>query len=179
MKPSPLQLLTAALLGLAAAALLACGSTGKGLIPAAAAGPLQSDFEAVARAAQSGNGDCTATEEAIRKAEQDFATLPASIDRGLRARLRTGIENLSARAQAVCAEPAAPATLTNTVPSTSTNTSTTTSTSSTTSTSTSPSTPTATTPTNAEPSPEGGPEGGTPAPPGDGEGNQHGEGNGR
>lgn len=177
------HLLTAALLGLAAATLVACGSTGKGLIPAADAGPLQSDFEAVAQAAQTGNGDCTATDEAIRKAEHDFTALPASIDHGLHERLRTGIDNLSTRARALCAQPTPPATLTSTAPTSGTSTSTTSSATSTTSatTSTSTSTPNPVTPpTSTEPTPEGAvPGGGTPAPPAAGEGGPPGEGNGR
>ncbi|HEY7961985.1 MAG TPA: hypothetical protein VID29_08700, partial [Solirubrobacteraceae bacterium] len=40
-------------LGVTAALLVSCGSSTKGLIPTADAGPLQSDFEAVAQAAQS------------------------------------------------------------------------------------------------------------------------------
>ena len=73
-----------------AALLVACGSSGKGLIPTANAGPLQSDFEAVAQAAQSGEGSCTATEAAIEKTESDFAALPATVDAGLRKTLSVG-----------------------------------------------------------------------------------------
>src|ERR1700686_2154659 len=113
----PLRLLLVGLLGIACATLVACGSSGKGLIPAASAGPLQSDFEAVAQAAQNANGDCTATREAIAKTEADFQTLPASVDSGLRARLRTGIANLSARARALCTQ-ALPGVSTATTPTT-------------------------------------------------------------
>jgi hypothetical protein len=101
-----LRLLTAGLLGVAAAAVLvSCGSSGKGLIPLANAGPLQSDFEAVAQAAQTGGGNCTATTEAINKTERDFAALPATIDAGLHSRLSQGISNLRERALALCAQP--------------------------------------------------------------------------
>ena len=100
----------AALLGVCAAVLVACGSSGTGLIPAASAGPLQSDFEAVAQAAQSGNGNCTATESALGKTQQDFLALPASIDAGLRKRLREGIDHLRTVALAMCAQPSATAT---------------------------------------------------------------------
>jgi len=48
-----------ALLGLAAALLISCSSSGKGLIPAGAAGPLESDFEAVQQTAETANGDWT------------------------------------------------------------------------------------------------------------------------
>jgi hypothetical protein len=173
---------TAALLGLAAAALVACSNSGKGLIPAADAGPLQRDFEAVARAAQAGNGDCTATEEALRQTERHFAALPANIDAGLHERLRQGVENLASRARAICAQPNATSTLTNTSTST-TSTSTTPSTTSTSTTSTSTSTTTST-PTTTSTTPDTGGEtpagGGTPGPPtGAGEGGGAGEGNGR
>jgi hypothetical protein len=175
--------LTVALLGVAATALVACGSSGKGLIPAADAGPLQSDFEEVAKAAEAGNGNCTATREAIAKTEADFAALPSTVDAGLHTRLRAGIANLAVRAREMCLEPAAGTTTsattsthTTTRPTTSTST---TSTSSSTSTSTStPTTSSSTTPTTTIP----GTGGGTPAPsegtgaPGSGNGNGQGNG---
>src|ERR1700681_1985530 len=43
------RLLVAGALGVGAALLVSCGSSGKGLIPTGNAGPLQSDYEAVAR----------------------------------------------------------------------------------------------------------------------------------
>jgi hypothetical protein len=101
------RLLLAVLLGLGAALLVSCGSTSKGLIPVAASGPLQSDFEAVRQAAESGNGDCTHTEAALQKTAEDFARLPASVDNGLHNTLRQGIENLRTRALALCTEPLA------------------------------------------------------------------------
>lgn len=139
------RLLGAGLPGVAAAlALVACGSSGKGLIPIADAGPLQSDFEAVAQAAQTGGGDCTATTEAINKTERDFAALPATIDSGLHKRLSEGISNLRERALALCAQPLAQ-TATTTTPRTTTTT--------TTKTQTTPTTPTTTTTTPATPTP--------------------------
>jgi hypothetical protein len=165
-----LRLLAAAPLGVAVAiALVSCGSSGKGLIPSADAGPLQSDFEAVAQAAQAGGGNCTATTEAINKTEQDFAALPATIDSGLHLRLREGISNLRERALALCAQPLAQ-TATTTTPRTTTSTTTT-------KTQTTPTTPTTTTSTSTTPTtpvtpPNNG--GGTVAP---GEGER--EGNGR
>jgi hypothetical protein len=172
--------LAAALLGVAAAVLVACGSSGTGLIPAASAGPLQSDFEAVAQAAQSGNGNCLETESKLGQTQQDFLALPASVDAGLRKRLSEGIANLRKVALAMCAQPSPGATTTTTQPTT------------TTSTSTTPTTPTTTTPTStsttttpvtpAEPNNGGG----TPAPEeaeegkgkGKGEGDGKGEGKG-
>jgi hypothetical protein len=152
----------AALLGLAAALLVGCsGSTAK-LIPVAQAGPLQTDFETVAQAAEAGNGSCSATEAAITKTEQNFTALPSSVDTGLRNTLRNGIENLRAHALALCAQPLLSATTTTAktaptiviAPS-----ETQTTTTPTTTTSTTPLTPT-TTPT----TPANTPEGGTPAP---------------
>lgn len=108
----PFGVFSATLLGVAAALLVSCGSSGKGLIPTGNAGPLQSDFEAVAQAAQSGDGSCATTAAAIRKTEQDFAALPASIDAGLRNTLRQGISNLRTRALVLCAQPLPQATVT-------------------------------------------------------------------
>jgi hypothetical protein len=150
-----LRISLAAALGVLAALLVACSSSGKGLIPTGDAGPLQSDFEAVAQAAKNGNGDCTATESALLKTDRDFAALPTSIDAGLHNTLRQGVENLRTRALALCAQPQAQATETTTTPKTTTSAPTTTTP---TETQTTPTTPTTTTPTTS------GPGGGTPAP---------------
>ncbi len=75
------------------------------------AGPLQSDFEAVAQAAENGDGSCTATEAAILKTERDFAALPASVDAGLRNRLREGIAKLHSDALELCKQPLPQATV--------------------------------------------------------------------
>jgi hypothetical protein len=157
-----IRLTVAALLGVAAAVLVSCGSSGAGLIPAVSAGPLRSDFEAVAHAAAAGNGSCAATESALGKTEQDFLALPASIDGGLHTRLQEGISNLRQRALAMCIQLTAgatstEATQTSTTPTTTTSTETTPTT--TTSTTT---TPTSTTPTTTTkpPSESGGTEAG-------------------
>ena len=150
--------LYAALLGVCAALLVACGSSGKGLIPAANAGPLQSDFEAVAQAAASGEGNCAATEAAIGKTVQDFAALPTTVDAGLRNTLSKGITNLRRRALALCTQPLPQATNTTSKPTTTTTSTQTTSTPTPTQTTTTQSTPTPTTPTPSTPG------GGTPAP---------------
>lgn len=96
-------------LGACAALAVGCGGSSGKLIPVADAGPLQSDFEAVAQTAQEGDGSCSATEAAIQKTEQDYAALPASLDSGLRSTLHQGIENLKARALALCSQPVAQA----------------------------------------------------------------------
>jgi hypothetical protein len=154
-----LRLLGVGALGVAAALLVSCGaSTGK-LIPAANAGPLQSDFEAIAQAAQTGNGNCSETEAAILKTEHDFAALPATIDSGLHNTLRQGIANLRKHALELCKQPLAQPTTTTAPPKTTT-THTTATTPTETQTSTTPTTPSTTpsTPTTS------GPGGGTPAP---------------
>jgi hypothetical protein len=157
-----IRLLCAGLLGVSAALLVACGSSGKGLIPSANAGPLQRDFEAVAQAAQSGEGSCTATEAALEKTESDFAALPATVDAGLRKTLSVGIANLHHRALALCAQQfpqvtsttktSAPTTTTTSTQTTPTTTPTHTETT-TTPTTTTPTTPTATTPGGGTPAP--------------------------
>jgi hypothetical protein len=97
--------LAAALLGAAAAGLVACGSSGGGLIPVAQATPLQTDIEAVEKAAEEGNGNCTATEAALLKTDQDYAALSPSVNSTLRGKLRLGIENLHKVAREACAQP--------------------------------------------------------------------------
>lgn len=168
-----LRLLVAGFLGVVVAlVLVACGGSGKGLIPIANAGPLQSDFEAVAQAAQAGGGNCTATTEAINKTEQDFAALPATIDSGLHRRLSEGISNLRERALALCAQPLAQTATTTTPRTTTTTTTTKTQTTPTPTTTTS----TTTTPVTPVTPPNNG--GGTVAP-GEGERPSEGNGNGR
>ncbi len=147
-----------AVLGVAVAALVSCGSSGAGLIPVQNAGPLQSDFEAVAQAAENAGGSCVATEAAILKTERDFGALPSSVDSGLRNRLREGISKLHSDALVLCRQPLPSATATETTPKTTTSTHTTTTTPTVTQT-----TPTQSTPTTGTPTPSG-PAGGTPAP---------------
>lgn len=109
---APLRAALAGLLGAATALLISCGGSGAGLIPAGNAGPLQSDFETVANAAESGNGSCSATESAIQKTEKDFHELPGSVDGGLRSRLNQGISTLRERALKLCTEPLPQSTVT-------------------------------------------------------------------
>jgi cytoskeletal protein RodZ len=158
-----LRVLLAGLLGVSAALLVACGSSGKGLIPSANAGPLQSDFEAVAQAAQSGEGNCTATEAAIEKTESDFAALPATVDSGLHKTLSLGIANLRHRALALCAQQFPQTTSTSTTKTSTTPTTTSTQTTPTTTSTPTETTATSTTPTTSTPTATT-PGGGTPAP---------------
>ena len=170
------RLLLAGALGAACILAAACGSSEKGLIPVANAGPLRADFEAVARSAAHGNGGCGETEEAIQRTEHDFERLPGSVNAGLRNTLRVGIENLRKRALLVCAQPLPQAT-------TQTNTQSTAPTTETTPPPTQ--TQTTTTPTTPSTTPTvTGPEGGTPAPSPEGGGEEgpgvgKGEGGGR
>lgn len=147
-----IRLLVVALLGVAAAVLVSCGSSGKGLIPSANAGPLQSDFEAVAHAAETGEGSCAETESALGKTEQDFLRLPTTVDRGLHARLQLGLENLRKQALATC-EQSAETKTTGTQTSSTSTTTTSTNTETTPPAQTSPTTTTGTTPTPTTPTP--------------------------
>lgn len=173
--PRPLRLLCAGLLGVLAAVLVSCGSSGAGLIPAQNADPLLSDFQAVERAAREGNGDCTATETAILTTERDYQRLPV-IDAGLRGRLHEGIAKLHELALEMCAQlhpqttTTGAATSTTKAPPPTSTTTTETPTTPTSTTQTSP--PTGTTPGATQTS---GAEGGTPPAVGGGEG-QPGEG---
>jgi len=155
----PLRAALAGAVMVAATLLVACGGSTAGLIPVANAGPLQSDFEAVAQAAQTGNGNCTETEAALAKTEQDFAALPSSVDSGLRNTLRQGIENLRKRSLELCAQPLSQTDTTPTVKLPAPRTTPTTTDTAPTTTTTAP--PPVTTPTTTTPS---GPGGGTVAP---------------
>jgi hypothetical protein len=176
-----LRTLLAGVLGVAVALLVSCGGSSGKLIPVANAGPLQSDFEAIAQEAETGNGNCTATEAAIAKAEQDFAALPSTIDSGLHNTLRQGIQNLRSRALALCAQPLTPTTTTSAAPKTTTSTATTTPTVTTTTTSTSTTPTTAPTTPTTTPTPGGGtqaPGAGEAPPAGSGQGGGTGVGEG-
>jgi hypothetical protein len=155
---SLLRLVLAGLLGVAAALLVSCGSSGAGLIPAQNAGPLQGDFEAVAQAAENGDGSCAATEAAVLKTEQDFEVLPTTIDAGLRNRLHEGISHLHEDALKLCKQPLPQTTVPSTSPRTTTSTQTTSTTPTVTQTTSTQTTPTTTIPTTSSPG------GGTPAP---------------
>jgi hypothetical protein len=153
-----------AVLGVSAALLVACGSSGKSLIPMADAGPLRSDFEEVAQDAQNAEGNCDATTAALNKTAQDFAALPASVNQGLHAKLKVGIENLRERALALCAQPSTNTATITTTTRTTTRTRPVSPSPPVTSTQTTPTTPTATATTPTPPAENGG---GTAAPSGE------------
>jgi hypothetical protein len=96
--------LLACVLGVSAATLVSCGSSSSKLIPVADSSSLQGDFETVAQAAENADGSCSNTEGALLKTEQDFEALPASVDAGLRDRMREGINKLREDALSRCQE---------------------------------------------------------------------------
>jgi len=156
------------MLGVTAALLVACSTSGGGLIPAGNAGPLKSDFAEVEQAARSGDGNCTATEAAIAKTERDFTELPASVDAGLRRRVHEGISALHQDALKLCGQPLPQTTATGTSAHT---TATTTSTATTTPTHTA---TTETAPTTSSTTTTPGVGGGTQAPPSEAQSGQGG-----
>lgn len=180
---SAIRFLLAGGLGAGCALLVACGSSGKGLIPASNAGPLTNDFDAIGAAVAA--GDCAATDQALARAQRDFAALPSTVDAGLRQHIRDGLNKLQDSAPSQCASQSSQSQTTQstatTAPTTTQTTTTTPSTSTTTT--TSPPTTTSTTPstTGTTPPPTtstGGTAGGTPAPAGNGAGGS-GAGNGQ
>jgi hypothetical protein len=172
-----LKICLAGCLGLATALLMSCGSGGAAnLIPAGNAGPLKDDFAAVASAVAA--GDCTTAKTAVQKAQSDLASLPASVDSALRAKLTNGVNNLASIAPVDCqnattATTPTTATTVTTTPTTTTTTSTnTTPTQTTTTAPTTPTTPSTPTTTPTTPSNSGGAPapGGAQAPSGSGGG---------
>ncbi len=102
-----IRLIVVALLGAAAALLVSCGSSGKGLIPSANGTLLQADFEEVAKAAEAGNGSCAKDRSGTW---QDPGGLPQrfppTVDKGLHKRLGRRHERTYAKqALAMCQEP--------------------------------------------------------------------------
>ena len=101
----PLRVSLAAVLGVGAALLVACGASSSQLIPAGNAGPLQSDFDAIASSVR--GGDCVATKQGVQQAQQDLAALPGTVNARLLATLTTGVRTLAARAGTECRQNAA------------------------------------------------------------------------
>jgi len=88
-----IRLLLAGALGLSTALLLACGSANTtGLIPATNAGPLKSDFDAVASAVT--NHDCRGASSALHQVGSELRRLPRTLDAHLHQRLVQGYVNL-------------------------------------------------------------------------------------
>jgi cell division septation protein DedD len=147
-----LPYLLAAVLGVAAAALVACGSSGssdrKELIPPRSADRLRSALSDVRSAVNAGN--CDSAAQAVARARGVLVNLPRAVDDRLVSRLREGIDNLQKIAPDECAQQD---TTTSTETTTETTTPETTSTPSTatTSTTTTPTTSTSTTTTTTTP----------------------------
>jgi hypothetical protein len=96
-----LPLLLAALLGVGAAFLVACGDR-NGLIPAGDAARIKSDLSAVSSAVDAGN--CDAAGVAATRVRGDILKLPSSVDRSLVDRLNEGASALSDRAPVQCTQ---------------------------------------------------------------------------
>lgn len=97
----PLPYLLAFVLGLAAAALAACGAKeNPAMIPAANAQELKADLGAVLAAVDSRN--CGDADRAIRQARSDLLALPAGTSKRLRARLQEGVDRLARQAADEC-----------------------------------------------------------------------------
>jgi hypothetical protein len=154
---SALPFLLALVLGVGAAALVACGSSGSSrrqFIPDRSAQRMSDALDDVRSAVD--DGDCTKAAESLARARGVLVNLPSSVSDRLVARLRQGLDNLKVVAPRECAKnraenqtqtttetttPETTATTTETTPTTPTATSTTP-----TSTTTTPTTTTSTTP---------------------------------
>ena len=91
---SALPFLLAAVLGVATAALAACGGSGdrSDLIPPRSADRLTSALSDVKQAVD--DHDCDAAEQAVARARGILVNLPRAVDDRLVARLREGLDNL-------------------------------------------------------------------------------------
>lgn len=96
-----LPLLLAALLGVGAAFLVACGDR-NGLIPAGDAARIKSDLSAVSSAVDAGN--CDAAGVAATRVRGDILKLPGTVDSALVDRLNQGASALSSRAPVQCTQ---------------------------------------------------------------------------
>jgi hypothetical protein len=155
-------------LGIAAALLVACGSSNQKLLPPVSADRIKNHLAEIRQALD--QQDCQKAEAGVQTLYSDLARIPPTVDRRLRTRLREGIDKLSARVPIDCQQPTtttdtvptttAPAPTTETTPTDTTTTETTT----TETTTTPPPTDTTTTPTDTSPPSGGTPPGGVTAP---------------
>ena len=128
------------LLGVAVAALVACGGgSSDKLIPASSAGHIKNDLADLRQAID--EHACDAAQQKLTQLKQRIDNLPSSVDARIRRRLRSGVAKLEARVPVDCQKPA---TTTETTPPTTETTPTTTETTPTT---------TETTPTTTETTP--------------------------
>jgi hypothetical protein len=133
-------------LGVATAALIACGGgSSDKLIPASSADQISGDLADLRQAID--QHACQAAQQKLSQVTQEIQNLPSSVDARLRRRLRAGVTKLSARVPVDCV-----ATTTETTPTTTETTPTTTETTPTT-TETTPTTTETTPPTTTETTP--------------------------
>jgi hypothetical protein len=102
-----LPFVLAALLGVAAAGLVACGSSASDrsdLIPERSADRLKAALSDVRSAV--GDGDCAAAQRAVTRARGVLVNLPSAVDDRLVARLRQGLDNLETVAPRECEQQA-------------------------------------------------------------------------
>ena len=143
-----LPFLLALVLGVAAAALVACGSSGSSrrqFIPDRSAQRLSDALGDVRSAVD--DGDCTEAAQALARARGVLVNLPSSVSDRLVAQLREGLDNLRVIAPKECVKNRAKTQTQTTTETTTPETTTTTETTATTTTSTTPTTTTSTTPT--------------------------------
>ena len=134
------------LLGVATAALVACGGgSSDKLLSQTRADRIKNDLADIRNAID--QQDCQAAEQALQDLNRDLDRLPSSVDRRLRRNLRQGYNKLAQRVPIDCAQPT---TTTTTVPTTTTETTPTTTETTPTTTETTPTT-TETTPTTTTP----------------------------
>ena len=99
MRMRALHLLAALVLGVAAAFVVACGSSSD-KIPASDATRLDSALDRVAADTRAGN--CDAAQAAVVRAQGVAVNLPSSVDQQLRHRVEAGIANLKDRVPVQC-----------------------------------------------------------------------------
>jgi cell division septation protein DedD len=143
-----LPFLLALVLGVAAAALVACGSSGSSrrqFIPDRSAQRMSDALDDVRSAVD--DGDCTEAAQALARARGVLVNLPSSVSDRLVSRLRQGLDNLQEVAPDECAKHRTQSQTTTTTETTTPEQTTATETTPTTTTSTTPTTTTSTTPT--------------------------------
>jgi hypothetical protein len=141
-------LIAAAVLGVACAALVACGDRSK-LIPSGDAGRLLGDLDNVQNVVSS--GDCERVDDALQQLQNDLVQLPSTADVRLRNRLSEGVAALVRQASEACEQAQTDTTTTDTTTTETTDTETETTDTTTTETTPTETTPTETTPTETTP----------------------------
>lgn len=97
----PLRLVFAAVLGLVAAFVVACGDS-NGLLSSSQASGLDKSLDGVASAVQ--NGDCSAASSAVGNLKDRVSALPTTVDPRLRAQLGRGAVTVGELAAHDCAQ---------------------------------------------------------------------------